>query len=263
MGSTSKILILLLLFLIPAASASSVWTQESITTLKQCNLSCGSDIIRINDFNDDAVFISLIRDNQVIESTILESSALMDDGLIKVDQVRSYRGKRSVIVYSKVVPRFTISTETKESNGKYTSEITINCIGQPAYNVKCFVESGNISFNSRMRDFRLKTFPVDDEIIKKVKYSLDENPEMILNIEYEDDLGNDYVQKFDLLNNLPIKTEVVESEPKTTGYTIIRHSMEYREKEIFYRAIERALNHIDFSEEVETELRSIMEKLTQ
>lgn len=261
MGLKTKILLLLSIFcIISTCSASGAWTQESLTTLKICNLSCGPDTIRINDFNDDAIFISLIRDNQVIESDILESSVLMDDGLIKVVHKTSYSGKRSVLVYSKNVPTFAVSVDTTERNNKYNSDITINCINPPAYNVKCSVESENVKLYKKYRPIKYNIF--DTELVKSIRYSLNDNPAMNLTIEYEDDLGNDYIQKFDLLNNLPVKVETVEKGPKkTNGYTIIKHSVQDREKEIFYRAIERALNHIQFSPEAEAELRSIQKQL--
>lgn len=259
MGLKTKIFLLLSIFcIISTCSASDTWTQESLTTLKICNLSCGPDTIRINDYNDNAIFISLIRDDQVVESDILESSVLMDDGLIKVVHTTSYSGKRSVVVYSKNVPRFTVSTDTEENNEKYNSDITINCVNPPAYNVKCSVESENVKFYRGLNDFRYYKF--DTELEKRIRYKLYNVPSINLTIEYEDDLGNDYIQKFDLLNNLPVKVEMVKKE-KSKGYTIIKHSVEDREKEIFYRAIERALNHIQFTPEAEAELRSIQKQL--
>lgn len=261
MGKKTKILLLLSIFCIISTCSAGDWTRESVSTLTRCNLSGGSDIIRVIDFNDDAVFISLIRDNQVIESAILESSVLMDDGLIKVVHTTSYSGKRFITVYSKNVPRFTVSTDTKEQFNGYKSKMFITCVNAPAYNVKYYLESENVKMVKKYRPVKYNKLDVDTETERCIRYSLNENPSVNLTIEYEDDLGNEYVQKFDVLKNLPVKVVHEPTEPVKGGYTIIRRSVEDREKEIFYRAIERALNHIDFSAEAEAELRSIQKQL--
>lgn len=258
MGLKTKILLLLSIFCIISTCSAGDWTQESVSRLKHCNLSCGSDTIRINDFNDDAVFISLIRDNQVIESEILESSVLMDDGLIHVVHTKSYSGKRSIVVYSKNVPRFTVSTDTEDLGDGYKSKLSINCVNAPAYNVKCSIESKNVKMSRKYRPIKYNKLNEDTEIERGVRYSLNENPSVNLTIEYEDDLGNDYIQKFDVLKNLPVK---VDENINTGGYTIIHRPRGDIEKRIFYKAISRALVHIDFSPETETELKKIQKQL--
>lgn len=259
----------ILLFLIifsQAASASAAWSQESITTLKPCNMSCGPDIVRIDDYNDDAILISLIRDNTVIESDILTSSVLMDNDLIKVNAYKSYSGKRSVIVYSRVVPSFAVSTKTEPqpySNYDYNAEITITCKNADAHNVKYTYEFENIEFNKRPKQFRDSTVIEDTKIVKTFKCSPGTAPLLMLKIEFEDDVGNKYVQNFDILNNIPAKIEKVEPKSTTHGYTIVRKSTGDIEKKIFYNAIERALRHIDFSAEAEAELRTILKQLKE
>ncbi len=266
MSKLTKLLIIpfLLFLLASTASASGTWSQESITTLKQCNMSCGPDIVRIDDYNDDAILISLIRNNTVIESDILTSSVTMDNDLIKVNAYKSYGGKRSVIVYSRVVPSFAVSTKNEHlsySNYDYKAEITIICKNANAHNVKYTYEYENIDFNKNPRVFRDFKVIEDSEIVKTFKCSPGTVPVLMLKIEFEDDVGNKYVQKFDILNNLPAKIEKVEPKSTTHGYTIVRKSTEDIEKRIFYNAIERALRHIDFSEEAEAELRTIMKQL--
>ncbi len=266
MGKLTKLLIIpfLLFLLASTASASGTWSQESITTLKQCNMSCGPDIVRIDDYNDDAILISLIRNNTVIESDILTSSVTMDNNLIKVNAYKSYSGKRSVIVYSRVVPTFTVSTKNEQlsySNYDYKAEIAITCKNVNAYNVKGSYESENVDFDNRPKSFKYSEVFEGTEIIKTFECSPGTSPILMLNIEYEDDVGTEYVQKFDILNNIPAKIEKVEQESTTRGYTIVRKSAEDIEKRIFYNAINRALNHIEFSVEAEAELRTIMKQL--
>ncbi len=262
-----KIISILLFFIIFSQAASATeWTQESVTKLKQCNMSCGPDIIRIDDYNDNAILVSLIRNNTVIESDILTSSVLMDNDLIKVNAYKSYSGKRSVIVYSRVAPAFTVSTETTRqsfSNCECRSEITITCKNVNAYNVKGSYESENVDFDNRPKTFKYPEVSEGTEIVKTLRCSPGTSPVLMLNIEYEDEVGTKYVQKFDILKNIPAKIEKVEPESTSRGYTIIRKSTEDIEKRIFYNAINRALNHIEFSSEAETELRNIMGQLKE
>lgn len=263
---TKLILPFLLFCLISTASASSEWTLTGCTELKKCSLPCGSQTVSIIDFNDDAVLIDVFEGGNVTDTVLvsLSSSELFNNDMAKVSYYLTNGAKRRVAVYTRNVPRFTVSTESRQSGNYYISDITIKCLNQDAKNVKISMDSENVKFRKEFRDLRYWSITEDTEIEKSIKYKLLPNPSIIINIEWEDGAGNEYNKEFDILKNVEINKPAIEkNEQKSPGYTIIRNSAEDREKKIFYRAIERALNHIDFSEEVENELRSIMEKLTQ
>lgn len=261
---TKLILPFLLFCLVSTASASSEWTLTGCTELKKCSLPCGSQTVSIIDFNDDAVLIDVFEGGNVTRSLLISlgSTELFNDDMSKVTYYLTNGARRRVAVYTRNVPRFTFSTESRQSGNYYISDITIKCLDLDAKDVEVSMDSENVEFRKDFRDLRYNSIPENTKIEKSIKYKLEENPSITINIEWEDGAGNEYNKEFDILKNVEINKPAIEkNEQKSSGYTIIRRSIEDREKEIFYRAIERALNHIQFSPEAEAELRSIQKQL--
>lgn len=263
MGKLTKLLILPFLFLlISTASASPTWELEGTTELKLCSLSCGSPSVSIADFNNDNVLINIIESGNITETLLLSmgESELFNNDMSKVTYYMTNGAKKRIAVYTRNVPEFSISTETRHSGNYYNSEITIKCLDQQAENVKISLDSENVDFTKNFKESRFNRVNEDVEIVKKIKYKMEGCPEIIVKIEYEDSDNNDYLQEFDVLKNVKIVNEP-KPEKVSKGYTIIQRDPEEREKGIFYRAIERALNRIEFSGDSEEELLAIMEQL--
>jgi len=266
MEKATKLIIPFLLFcLISTASASSEWTLTGCTELKKCSLPCGPQTVSIIDFNDDAVLVDILEGGNVTDTVLvsLSSSELFNDDMSKVSYYLTNGARRRVAVYTRNVPRFTISTESRQSGNYYISDITIKCLDRYARDVEVSMNSENVEFCRDFRDLRYNSISENTKIEKSIKYKLEETPSITINVEWEDGAGNEYNKEFDILKNVEIDKPVIKINKPEHGYKIVRRSVEDREKEIFYHAIERALNHIEFSEDAETELWSIMEQLKQ
>jgi len=266
MGKLTKLLIPFLLFLlISTASASDTWTLTGCSEIKQCSLSCGLQIVSITDFNDGMILLNVTENGSEIETIFLSrgSTEYFNNDLSRVISYNTNDGNAKIAVYKKAVPTFSVSSESKQYNGYVTTDITIKCLDQPAKNVVIELDSGDTKFIKDFGKVKYKSVSEDNTIEKQIKFKSDKDTIIILKIEYEDIDGNNYYREFDILNNVVI-TEYMEPETvKSSGYTIIKHSREEIEQRIFYNAISRALQHIDFSDSAEAELRTIMEQLKQ
>jgi len=265
MGKLTKLLIFPFLFLlISTASASSTWTLTGCSEIKQCSIPCGPQTVSIIDFNDDTILINIIESDSIIETIFLSSGGTeyFNNDLSKVVSYKTNDGSSKIAVYKKNLPSFSVSPESKQFTGYVTTDIAIKCLDQPAKNVIIALDSENTEFIKDFDKIKYKSVETDKVIEKQIKFKSNANTELILKIEYEDVDGNYYSKEFDILKNVVINDYVKPSEVKT-GYTIIRKTREEIEQRIFYNAITRALQHIDFSDSAEAELRTIQKQLEQ
>jgi len=266
MEKITKLIIPFLLFcLISTASASSTWTLTGCSEIKQCSIPCDHQTVSITDFNDDMILIDVSENGSGIETIFLSMGTTenFNNDLSKVVSYKTNDGTSKIAVYKKNLPSFSVSSESEQFNGYVTADITIKCLDQDAKNVVIELDSGDTEFIKDFDKVKYKSFGEDKTIEKQIKFEADKITEIILNVEWEDVDGNDYYREFDILNNIVITDYVEPKTVKSSGYTIIRKTREEIEQRIFYNAITRALQHIDFSDSAEAELRTIQKQLEQ
>jgi len=209
------------------------------------------------------ILIDVSENGSEIETIFLSrgSTEYFNNDLSRVISYNTNDGNAKIAIYKKAVPTFSVSSESNQFNGYVTTDITIKCLDQSAKNVVIELDSGDTEFIKDFGKVKYKSFGTDKVIEKQIKFKADKDTSIILNVEWGDVDGNDYYREFDILNNIVI-TDYVEPETvKSSGYTIIRKTREEIEQRIFYNAITRALQHIDFSDSAEAELRTIQKQL--
>lgn len=270
-------IILLVSYFSPMAAAEVTWNYVSGSRdWKVGNeLECDGYKIEYRDCakNDDGRITQIIidikkgdnKDTQIISSGCYYE---FEDEKHKFHFVSARKNRINVATYALAYPEFDVSMSTKRfttgSNYEYESAIKIKCIKSNAENVKVSFDSVDCDGNYKNKNLGL--IKIDDDETINIKYDVNAGePDLIMEIDYEDEDGNDYIQKFDILNDEGI-IEVSEDYIRKTdsGIRVItRYTQEDRYKLSFSRDIEIALNRIDFNESDSKYLTELMNRLNE
>ena len=269
-----KILLLLgILILINCCSAGSDWNYACGNRDMNIGntLTCDDYAITLKDYsaNDDGLVNNILieianGEQKQTEIISIGNSYKFGDDRYSISYVNYKKNKINVAVYKYTSPIFKFSTETEESNSNrydYESTITLTCYDADACNIKVTCDD-NVREN--FDNFKMSHLRAKKSKEVDIKYSYNDNSKLILNVEYEDNEGNEYTQSYDVLCNLVV-TEHEESGIATTNRdrVIQRYSNEYYAKKVFIKAIDTALSKISFTESEKLQLEQIKNSLEQ